>query len=145
MDPAMSTMLNLRVLRAFMVSTITVSKILVNGARFRDVGDLLNYACTSKRSFADSFFHWMILLSSNTQLPHAMAVAVKTMNCSYEVRTIESLQGWNTSELIAAADYKVIAIGIPFEDLRRSLNVHVSNNNPKICDACKAQTGPLPS
>lgn len=112
----------------FTISTFlfTLRVLPVYGVKFRSIGDLLRVACSSKFSSSGSIFQWMVLLSSTTHIPKAMIDAVKHMECDYETRTIESLPLWNTSETLNSLDYKVIAIGLSMEDLRRGLAVYVS-------------------
>lgn len=110
------------------VSTVLVSVpvLLVHGAKFRNVGDLLRVACTSEPSSSGSRFRWMILLSSVMHFPPAIVDALKEMECDYEIRSIESLPRWNTSDQLPHVDYKVIAIGLSMTDLRKGLNIYVS-------------------
>ena len=117
---------NHRALEVVIVSAMAVSNSVVLGARFRDFGDLLKIACSTEYSAADSYFRWLVLLSSQAQVPRAMLAALKNMECRYEVRTIEAVSQWNASEGMPHVDYKVIALGIQMADLRRALNVYVS-------------------
>ena len=121
------SLLNAGMLHAIIVSTVTMSSHVALGARFLDVGQLLKVACSSNASSADSFFRWMLLLSSSTHLSQAMVAAVEKMSCPYEVRTIEALQQWNTSAIMPYVDYKIIAVGVRIGDLRRALQIYVSS------------------
>ena len=119
---------NAGMLYALIVSLVTTSSHVALGASFLDAGHLLKVACSSKPSPADSFFRWMLLLSSHSHLPQAMVAAVKKMSCRYEVRTIESLQQWNTSEIMSYVDYKIIALEVPIGNLRQALQIYVSSS-----------------
>lgn len=121
-----SAMLGSGTMHFFLASTIAMSTPAVHGARFLDVGDLLRVASSPKKSPADSFFQWMILLSSRRQMPQALVSAIKRITSAYQVRTMESLQQWNTSDVLSHVDYKIIAIGIAIGDLRKALNIYVS-------------------
>lgn len=68
----------------------------------------------------------MILFSSRTGFPQSMVAAVRSMHHDYEVRTLESFQSWNASNLLPHIDYKVIAVGMSFEDLRQAFKIFVS-------------------
>lgn len=103
-----------------------MSCVLVQAARFRDVGDLLKVACSARHTGSGSLLRWMILFSSVKRFPLAMVAAMKHMECDYEVRTIESVQRWDPPYELPFADYKVIAIGVSTGDLRQALDVHVS-------------------
>lgn len=49
------------------------------------------------------------------------------MECDHEIRTVEALSEWNTSNQLPYIDYKVIAIELSIGDLRQALNVYVSS------------------
>ena len=125
-DAPERTMPNLGFFGIFMVSSVTMWAVPVQGARFRGVGDLMSVACSTRYSSSDSVFRWMILLSSKTWLPSAWISALKSMKCHYEIRTLESLQHWNTTGVMPNVDYKVIAIGISSGGLRDALSYYVS-------------------
>ena len=136
MVPSVRTMQNLKL---FQVLVITIFNVAIRGAVFRDVGDLLRAACSSRYSSSDSTFRWMILLRSKSQLPPAWLAAVKNMECIYEVRRVDSMQEWNTTGLMPNVDYKVIAIGIPVDGLRRALDIYVSGNF--LLGSCRGTLG----
>lgn len=99
----------------------------VNGAHFRDVGDLLKTACASKVSASGVKLRWMILYSSLRPFSQSSVDAMKRMECDYETRTVESLPEWNTTDQPPYTDYKVVSVGLSIEDLRRALAIYVSD------------------
>lgn len=103
-----------------------MSFFLAQAVRFRDMSDLLEAACSTKYSSADSSLRWMILTSSVKLFPQALVSVVKEIECAYEVRTIESLSLWVEPYELPYSDYKVIAVEHHMEQLRQALEVHVS-------------------
>ena len=79
----------------------------------------------------------MILCSSSELFPHAIIAALKIVKCEYEVRSIESLSEWDAYAKVPFVDYKVIAVELSMETLRRALNIYVSsiflnNSGPRV-------------
>lgn len=116
-------MQNLTILQFFTSIIVGIS---AHGARNKNVGEVLEAACSSKSTAPGAYFRWMILFSSENDFPQSMVVAIRAMQCAYEVRTIEMLHQWNTSDHLPSTDYKVIAVGMAMKELRRTFDVFVS-------------------